>query len=104
MILGRVVGAIYSTINHPIFDRRKLLVVDRIAPDRTPSGGYLIAIDVVDAGVGDTVLMIDEGNSARQVLDAPNAPTRSVIVGVVDEIQLERSERTPARGAERERP
>jgi len=89
MILGRVVGAIYSTINHPIFDHRKLLVVDRIAPDRSPSGGYLIAIDVVDAGVGDTVLMIDEGNSARQVLDAPNAPTRSVVVGVVDEIQLE---------------
>jgi len=88
MILGRVVGEIYSTINHPIFDGRKLLVVDRIGPDRRPSGGYLIAIDVVDAGVGDTVLMIDEGNSARQVLDAPNAPTRSVIVGVVDAIQL----------------
>ena len=89
MILGRVVGSITSTINHPIFDNRKLLIVDRIAPDRRPSGGYLIAIDVVDAGVGDTVLMIDEGNSARQVLDAPNAPTRSVIIGVVDEIQIQ---------------
>lgn len=89
MILGRVVGSITSTINHPILDNRKLLIVDRIAPDRRPSGGYLIAIDVVDAGVGDTVLMIDEGNSARQVLDAPNAPTRSVIIGVVDEIQTQ---------------
>jgi ethanolamine utilization protein EutN len=88
VILGRVVGEIYSTINHPILDARKLLIVDRIAPDGAPSGGYLIAIDVVDAGVGDTVLMIDEGNSARQVLDAPNAPTRSVIVGVVDEVQV----------------
>jgi ethanolamine utilization protein EutN len=88
MILGRVVGSIYSTINHPILDGRKLLIVDRITPERRPSGGYLIAIDTVDAGVGDTVLMIDEGNSARQILDAPNAPTRSVIVGVVDEIEI----------------
>jgi ethanolamine utilization protein EutN len=88
VILGRVVGSITSTINHPILDGRKLLIVDRITPERAASGGYLIAIDTVDAGVGDTVLMIDEGNSARQVLDAPNAPTRSVIVGVVDEIEI----------------
>ncbi len=89
MILGRVVGEIYSTINHPIYDGRKLLIVDRITPQREPSGGYLIAVDVVDAGVGETVLMIDEGNSARQVLDAPNAPVRSVIIGIVDEITLD---------------
>jgi ethanolamine utilization protein EutN len=86
MILGLVVGEIHSTINHPACDGRKLLVVDRIGPDGAPSGGYLIAIDQVDAGVGETVLMIDEGNSARQVLNAPNAPVRSVVVGIVDHI------------------
>jgi microcompartment protein CcmK/EutM len=86
MILGRVVGEIHSTINHGIYENRKLLVVDRIAPDGEPMGAYLIAIDTVDAGVGETVLMIDEGNSARQVMQAPNAPVRSVVVGIVDHI------------------
>jgi ethanolamine utilization protein EutN len=94
MILGRVVGEIYSTINHPICEGRKLLVVDRIGPDGAPSGGYLIAIDQVDAGVGETVLMIDEGNSARQVLDAPNAPVRSVVVGIVDHIAISEAARS----------
>jgi microcompartment protein CcmK/EutM len=86
MILGRVVGAIHSTVNHAIYEHRKLLVVDRIAPDGTPLNAYLIAIDTVDAGVGETVLLIDEGNSARQVMQAPNAPVRSVVVGIVDHI------------------
>ena len=88
MILGKVAGEIYSTINHPVFDNQKILVVDRISPQGRPTGDYLIAVDVVDAGVGDTVLMIDEGNSARQIMAAPNAPYRSVVVGVVDEIQV----------------
>lgn len=87
MILGSVVGEIYSTINHAICEDQKLLVVDKITPDGKPTGRYLIAIDVVDAGVGETVLMIDEGNSARQVMNAPNAPVRSVVVGIVDSIE-----------------
>lgn len=86
MILGVVRGAIYSTINHPFFDRRRMLLVDRIHPDGTEEGGYLIAIDAVDAGVGERVLMIDEGNSARQVTEDPQGPVRSVVVGIIDEI------------------
>jgi len=88
MIVGRVIGEIYSTINHPIFDRRKLLVVEKLAPGGRAPDDYLVAIDAVDAGVGQTVLVIDEGNSARQVLSAPNAPTRSVIVGIIDAIDI----------------
>lgn len=86
MILGRVSGEIYSTINHESYDGHKLLVVDRIRPDGSPAGGYLIAIDVADAGVGDTVLVNDEGNGGRQIVNEENAPIRSVIVGVVDTI------------------
>ncbi|UCG31568.1 MAG: EutN/CcmL family microcompartment protein [Phycisphaerales bacterium] len=86
MILGVVKGAIYSTINHPVYDHRRLLIVDRIHPDGTPTGGYIIALDTVYAGDGETVLVIDEGNSSRQVIDDPMAPVRSVIIGVVDEI------------------
>jgi len=88
MIVCRVIGEIYSTINHPILDRRKLLIVEKLAPGGRPPEDYLVAIDAVDAGVGQTVLVIDEGNSARQVLSAPNAPTRSVIVGIIDAVDL----------------
>ena len=87
MILGVVKGEIYSTINHPAYDGRRLLLVDRIRPDGAEDGNYLIAVAAVDAGIGQTVLMIDEGNSARQVIDDPAAPVRSVIIGIVDTIE-----------------
>lgn len=86
MILGRVTGEIHSTINHPFYDARKLLVVERTGPEGMPAGDYLIAVDSVGAGVGERVLVLDEGNGARQVLDAPDAPVRSVVVGIIDAI------------------
>ncbi len=86
MIIGRVCGAIYSTINHPFYDNRKLLVIDKIVSPGAEPSGYLIAVDTVGAGVGETVLVVDEGNSARQVVDDDKAPIRSVIVGIIDEI------------------
>ncbi|MBE3088142.1 MAG: ethanolamine utilization protein EutN, partial [Chloroflexi bacterium] len=52
MILGRVVGAIHSTINHPFYDARTLLIVEKTRPDGEPAGGYLVAVDTVDAGIG----------------------------------------------------
>ncbi len=86
MILGRVSGAIYSTINHNFYDSKRLLLVDHLKSDGSPSGKYLIAVDTVDAGAGETVLVIDEGNSARQIIDDSSAPVRSVIIGIVDQI------------------
>ncbi len=88
MILGQVCGAIHSTINHEFYDNRRLLVVDRLNLDGKPSGKYLIAVDSVDAGVGETVLVIDEGNSARQVVNDDNAPIRSIIIGIVDDVYI----------------
>lgn len=87
MILGIVRGEIYSTINHPFYDGRKMLVVDYIDEVRRPTGKYVIAVDSVGAGVGQTVLVNDEGNGARQVLNDPQGPVRSVIVGIVDHIE-----------------
>jgi microcompartment protein CcmK/EutM len=84
--LGRVVGTVVSTINHPAFDSRTLLLCDLLDPSGRPSGGYLIAVDSVGAGAGETVLLLDEGNGARQVLGAPGAPIRTVVVGIVDSI------------------
>jgi microcompartment protein CcmK/EutM len=89
MKVGTVVGTVVSTINSPVFDGRKLLVCDLLDVDGNPEGDYLIAVDVVDAGVGETVLLIDEGNSARQIVGLDPAPIRAVVVGIVDEIDVE---------------
>ena len=86
MIIGKVCGAIHSTINHKFYDNRKILVVDRIDLNGKPTGDYLIAVDQVDAGDGEIVLVIDEGNSARSIVNDDMAPLRSIIVGIVDNI------------------
>lgn len=88
MIIGNVIGDIYSTINHPFYDGKKLLMVETTDFSGKPDGGYLIAVDSAQAGVGDRVLVLDEGNGARQVVDDPIAPLRSVIVGVVDHVSM----------------
>ncbi len=86
MIIGRVAGQIFMTINHQAYDARTLLIVDRLSPEGEPSGGYLIAVDTAGAGPGQTVLVNDEGGGAQQVLDCPGAPIRSVVVGIIDEV------------------
>ncbi len=90
MIVGKVQGTVYSTINHPFYDGYKLLLVEKVAPPGIDVSGYLIAIDTVGAGIGETVLVIDEGNSARQIVNDPKAPLRSIIVGIIDEICLDK--------------
>jgi len=88
MILGRVTGSVVSTIHHPVVEGRKLLLADRLDQDGKPTGGYLIALDAVGAGMGETVLILDEGNGARQILEDDEAPVRSMVVGIVDDIEL----------------
>jgi microcompartment protein CcmK/EutM len=90
MYIGRVFGNVVATIKHTTFDRHKLMLVERLMPDGTPTPRYDICVDTVQAGVGDTVLVLDEGNSARQVLNqVPNGAVRAVIVGVIDRIDVE---------------
>jgi len=91
MILGRITGSVVSTIHHPVVNDRKLLVAERLDAGGRPTGGYLLALDAIGAGRGETVLIIDEGNGARQILDDDNAPVRSVVIGIVDELDLEPS-------------
>lgn len=86
MFLGRVVGDVVATIKHRALANRKLLLVQPLTGDGQPTGRPAIAVDSVDAGVGDHVLVVDEGNSASQVLERPRGPIRTVVVGVVDEI------------------
>jgi len=84
MRVGMVVGTVVSTISVEIFDGRRLLVCD-LLDAAGDADGYTIAVDVVDAGVGDTVLVLDEGNSARQILGRSWGAIRAVVVGIVDE-------------------
>lgn len=89
MILGRVTGSVVSTIHHPVVNGRKLLLAERLDQHGKPTGGYLIALDGIGAGRGETVLILDEGNGARQILDDAAAPVRSIVVAIVDEVDLE---------------
>lgn len=87
MKLARVVGTVVSTIKSPIFEGRALLLVDLLEPDGREAGGYLIALDTVGAGAGETVLILDEGTSARQIIGASSGPLRTVVVGIVDAVE-----------------
>jgi len=87
--IGRVSGTVISTISAPVYDHRRLLMCDLLDADGRDTGDYLICVDSVDAGYGETVLIIDEGNAARQVVSDPTAPIRAVIVGIVDELLVD---------------
>jgi microcompartment protein CcmK/EutM len=86
--IGRVAGTVVSTICVPDLNNRTLLFVDLLDLDGKETGKDVIAVDAVGAGAGETVLVLDEGNGARQVLEAPEAPIRAVVVGVIDEISV----------------
>jgi len=85
--IGRVAGTVVATICSPVFEGRRLLRVDLLDLEGNETGKDVIAVDSVGAGAGETVLVLDEGNGARQVLQAPNAPVRAVVVGIIDEIE-----------------
>ena len=89
MKIGRVAGTVVATICSPVFEGRRLLLVDLLDLDGKETGKDVIAVDSVGAGAGETVLVLDEGNGARQVLAAPDAPVRAVVVGIVDEIVVD---------------
>lgn len=88
MKLCRVTGTIVSTPKNSNLTGEKILLVRVIEPTGKTTNETYVAIDRVDAGIGDTVLVNDEGSSARLVLDNKNVPVRMVIVGVVDSLDL----------------
>lgn len=91
MVLGKVVGTIVTTISHPHYKNRRLLVVQPLVLDGSQPGPDedFIALDNTQAGIGDTVLVNREGNGARQALKMPDGAVISVIVGIVDSIYLD---------------
>jgi ethanolamine utilization protein EutN len=89
MTIGTVTGEIHATISHPFYSAKKLLLVEREDAFGQRTGAYVIAVDIVDAGVGDRVLLNEEGGGAREVMRAPDAPIRSLIVGIVDDVHVD---------------
>jgi len=88
MRLARVKGSIVSTIKHPTYAGHKLLLVQVQGPDGEDRGPQVVAVDRVQAGVGDRVLIMTEGNGVRQVLGPNAGPIRSLVVAIVDHVEL----------------
>jgi len=86
--IAKVIGTVVATIKISHLDGHKLLLVDQLDLQGEETGAYDIAVDVVQAGPGDTVLVIDEGNGARQILGLDPGAVRAVVVGVVDEVSI----------------
>ncbi len=89
MILGRIVGAVVATHKNSHLENNRLLIVQPVDLNtRKPIGKSMVALDKVDAGEGDLVLMIREGGSARIAFDDPKIPLQAVVVAVVDQLEV----------------
>lgn len=88
MVIAKVVGTIVSTIKHPAYRGYKLQVVQPLHfPGESPDEDFL-ALDNAHAGVGDIVLVMREGNGARQITQIEDAPIISMIVGILDSVEI----------------
>lgn len=88
MVIGKIIGTVVTTISHPHYKNRRLLVVQPFGLPGLPPDGDFIALDNTQAGIGDTVLVNREGNGARQALNLPDGCVISVIVGIVDSTDM----------------
>lgn len=91
MILADVIGTVVTPVQVDELRGRTQLLIRPITPTGQRTAKTRIAIDHVGAGVGDRVLVLDEGNGARQVLGAPKAPIKTVVIGIVDRLEQELS-------------
>ena len=89
MIIGEVTGTVVSTIKHYKLEGRKLLLVRPLTLEGKVEGKPLLAIDAVDAGVGDRVLVVREGRAAGMALGRSAGPVDAAIIGIVDSVNLE---------------
>ena len=88
MLIARVVGELVATQKHPSHEGRKLLLVQPLNLDGSDRGDALVAMDAVDAGVGDRVLLATEGFSAMTSVGRPNSPIDMAVIGFIDHIEL----------------
>jgi microcompartment protein CcmK/EutM len=88
MLIARIVGELVATQKHPSHEGRKVLLVQPLNLDGTDRGDAVVALDAVDAGVGDKVLLAIEGFSAMTSVGRPNSPIDMAVIGFIDHIDL----------------
>lgn len=88
MLIARVVGEIVATHRHESHHGQKTLLVQPLNLDGTDRGDAVVAMDAVDAGVGDRVLLVTEGFSAMTSVGRPNSPIDMAVIGVIDHVDL----------------
>ncbi|MEO8369973.1 MAG: EutN/CcmL family microcompartment protein [Candidatus Solibacter sp.] len=88
MLIARIVGELTATQKHASHEGLKLLLVQPLNLDGTDRGDAVIAVDAVDAGVGDKVLLATEGFSAMTSVGRPNSPIDMAVIGFIDHIEL----------------
>ncbi len=88
MIICTVIGDVVSTVKNARFTGKKLLIVQPLNLDNQPEGDAFLAIDTVQAGKGDRVLVMREGGSARIIFEDENIPVQAVITAIVDEVRF----------------
>ena len=87
MLLARIVGTVVATRKDPRLVSNKLLLARPVDPAGTAEGNYLVAVDTVDAGVGETVLVVS-GSSARMASGMKDCPVDAAVVGIIDHVDL----------------
>ena len=88
MLIARVIGDVVATQKDPSHHARKILVVQPLNLDGSDRGEAVVALDAVDAGIGDRVLLSTEGFSAMTAVGRPNSPIDMAVIGVIDEVTL----------------
>ena len=89
MIIARVIDELVATRKHASHEGLKILLVQPQNPDGSDRGEPLLALDAVDAGVGERVLVVQEGYSAMTAVERPQSPIDAAVVGVIDAINIE---------------
>jgi ethanolamine utilization protein EutN len=88
MLIARVIGEVVATQKHASHDSRKALLVQPLNLDGTDRGDAVVALDAVEAGIGDRVLLVTEGYSAMTSVGRPNSPIDMAVIGVIDHVDL----------------
>lgn len=88
MLIARVIGEIVATQKHPSHEGCKILLVQPLNLDGTDRGAAVVAVDAVDAGIGDRVLLVTEGFSAMTSVGRPQSPIDMAVIGFIDHVDL----------------
>jgi ethanolamine utilization protein EutN len=88
LLIARVIGELTATRKHPSHEGLKLLLVQPLDLDGSDRGDAVVAVDAVQAGIGDRVLLTTEGYSAFSSVGRLMTPIEAAVIGIVDEVNL----------------